>query len=103
MQESEDRLRRLALWGMAAAGMSAAALAYAMHVEPTWLEVRRRELVLPRLPSDLEGLRIAHLSDFHLSRIVTRDYLGACVATALAERPDLVLLTGDFVTRRPRH
>ena len=30
------------------------------------------------------------------------EYLAACVAAAMRERPDLVLLTGDFVTRKPR-
>jgi predicted MPP superfamily phosphohydrolase len=102
MQESDERLMRLARWGLAVAGVSAAALAYATRVEPTWLEVTRRDLLLPRLPAGLEGLRIAHLSDFHLSRIVAPDYLAACVAAAMAERPDLVLLTGDFLTRKPR-
>lgn len=96
-------MRRLARWGLAAAGVGAATLAYATQIEPTWLEVRRRELRLRRLPPALDGLRIAHLSDFHLSRIVTRDYLAACVAAAMTERPDLVLLTGDFVTRQRRY
>src|SRR5436305_5451719 len=99
MQESKDRLRR---WGLAAAGLGAAALAYATLVEPTWLDIARREVALPRLPPALDGLRIAHLTDFHVSRIVRRDYLAACVAAAMAEQPDLVLLTGDFVTRKPR-
>lgn len=83
--------------------LGAAALAYATQVEPTWLEVKRRELALPRLPPALDGLRIAHLSDFHLSRIVARDYLARCVAAAMAAQPDLVLLTGDFITRKPRY
>src|SRR5689334_14119326 len=81
----------------------AAALAYATQVEPTWLEVKRRELALPRLPPALEGLRIAHMSDFHLSRLVSPDYLVACVAAAMAQQPDLVLLTGDFVTHKSRY
>jgi uncharacterized protein len=81
----------------------AAALAYATQVEPTWLEVKRRELALPRLPPALEGLRIAHMSDFHLSRLVSPDYLAACVAAAMAQQPDLVLLTGDFVTHKSRY
>jgi predicted MPP superfamily phosphohydrolase len=102
MQETDERLRRLARWGLAAAGVSAAALAYATQVEPTWLDLHRRELFLPRLPAALEGLRIAQLTDFHMSRIVASDYLAACVAAAMAERPDLVLLTGDYVTRKPR-
>ena len=85
MQETDDRLRRLARWGLAAAGVSAAALAYATQIEPTWLDLHRRDLVLPRLPAGLEGLRIAHLTDFHLSRIVPPDYLAACVAAAMRQ------------------
>ena len=90
--------RRWARW----IGRSWARVHYGYSVEPTWLDLHRRDLVLPRLPAGLEGLRIAHLSDFHLSHIVAPEYLAACVATAMAERPDLVLLTGDFVTRKPR-
>jgi predicted MPP superfamily phosphohydrolase len=100
LPEPSTHVLRLAA-GVLLAG--AAALAYATKVEPTWLAVTRRELTLPRLPTALDGLRVAHLSDFHLSRIVSRDYLAACVATAMAKRPDLILLTGDFVTRRPRY
>jgi predicted MPP superfamily phosphohydrolase len=103
MQEGDERLRRLARWGLAAAGVGAAALAYATRVESTWLEVTRRELALPRLPAALDGLRIAHLSDFHRSQIVSRHYLAACVAAAMTERPDVILLTGDFVTRKARY
>jgi len=103
MQESDERRRRLARWGLGALGVSAAALAYATQLEPTWLEVKRRALALPRLPSALDGLRVAHMSDFHVSRIVGRDYLAACVAAAMAEQPDLVLLTGDYVTRQRRY
>jgi predicted MPP superfamily phosphohydrolase len=89
-----------------AAGMlllGAAAFVYATQVETTWLHVTRRELHLPCLPCGLDGLRVAHLSDFHRSRIVPHDYLAGCVATAMAERPDLILLTGDFVTKNRRY
>src|SRR5437899_2941913 len=100
MQIVDDRLRRLARWGLTAAGLGAATLAYASQVEATWLEVTRRELLLRRLPRALDGLRVAHLTDFHSSRLVSREYLDRCVATAMAERPDLILLTGDFVSSR---
>ncbi len=91
-------------WAVAsgAALLGAAAFAYATRIEATWLEVTRHDLVLPRLPRALDGVRVAHLSDFHLSRIVSPHYLAACVATAMAERPDLILLTGDFISRKPR-
>jgi uncharacterized protein len=103
MQEGKERWHRLARWGLAAMGVGALGLAYATRIEATWLEVTRQDLALPRLPLALDGLRVAHLTDFHLSQIVSLDYLTACVAAAMDERPDLVLLTGDFLTRCARY
>jgi predicted MPP superfamily phosphohydrolase len=64
--------------------------------------VRLRELSveLPGLPPDLAGLRVAHLSDLHLgipsrgTRAVRR-----AVDWVAARRPDLVVVTGDLVSR----
>jgi uncharacterized protein len=63
------------------------------------VRLRTLELELPGLPAELEGLRIAHLSDFHLGppsrgrRAVER-----AVDWAAARRPDLVAITGDLLT-----
>lgn len=89
----------------AAPAVAAAALgvsAYATLVEPRWLEVTTREITLPRLPHAWDGLRIAHLSDLHLSRIVSRAHVVRCVRAAMAAAPDLIVITGDFVTRSER-
>jgi predicted MPP superfamily phosphohydrolase len=64
--------------------------------------VRRRvlELPLPSLPPELDGLRIAHLSDLHLGvpsggrRAVER-----AVEWVRERAPDLVVVTGDLVAR----
>jgi predicted MPP superfamily phosphohydrolase len=64
------------------------------------VRLRVRELPLPGLPRELDGLRIAHLSDFHLGvpsrggRAVER-----AVAWVEARRPDLVCITGDLLSR----
>jgi uncharacterized protein len=56
---------------------------------------------LRRLPPELDGLRIAHLSDFHLglpsrgTRAVRR-----AVDWAAERQPDLTMITGDLVSRR---
>jgi predicted MPP superfamily phosphohydrolase len=83
--------------GLAAAGLALGA--YATLVEPTWLEVTATEIRLPSLPAAWDGVRIAHLSDLHLSRIVPAGYLARCVEATMRAAPDLVLITGDFVTR----
>ncbi len=64
------------------------------------MRLRERELPLPGLPPELEGLRIAHLSDFHLG-VPSRGALAVERAVAWVEqrRPDLVVVTGDLLSR----
>jgi uncharacterized protein len=59
------------------------------------------EVELEGLPQELDGLRIAHLSDLHLG-VPSRGTRAVEKAVAWIEerRPDLVCLTGDLVTRR---
>jgi predicted MPP superfamily phosphohydrolase len=68
--------------------------------EAGWVRLRVRELRVPGLPAELDGLRIAHLSDLHLGvpsrgvRAVRRAF------DWVAERqPDLVCVTGDLLSR----
>jgi predicted MPP superfamily phosphohydrolase len=68
--------------------------------EAGWVRLRTLEVSLPRLPAELDGIRIAHLSDFHLglpsrgSHAVER-----AVEWVRARKPDLVCVTGDLVSR----
>jgi uncharacterized protein len=58
------------------------------------------ELSLPTLPAQLSGLRIAHLSDFHLGIPSPGARAAERAAGWVAERrPDLVLVTGDLLAR----
>ncbi len=66
--------------------------------EAGWLRRRVVEVRVPGLPPALVGVRIAHLSDFHLGppsrgRVATE----RAVAWVEARRPDLVCITGDLV------
>jgi len=86
-------VRRAAL---AAAG--AAAAAWIGWWEPRRLVVERVTLDLPRWPADLDGLRAAVLTDLHGGvPYAGAEAIGRWVACTNAERPDLVLLAGDFV------
>ena len=69
--------------------------------EAGWLRKRVVEVELEGLPGELDGLRIAHLSDFHLG--VPSRGERACeqaVAWVADRRPDIVCVTGDLVSRR---
>jgi uncharacterized protein len=62
--------------------------------------LRVRELTLPGLPAELDGLRVAHLSDFHLGvpsrgvRAVER-----AIDWVAERKPDFVCVTGDLLSR----
>jgi uncharacterized protein len=76
----------------------AAGAAYALLHEPRSPRLERVTLRLPALPRALDGLRIGQISDLHLGMRFTAAnsrWAAECVA---GERPDLLALTGDFVS-----
>ena len=68
--------------------------------EAGWVRLRVLEVPVPGLPPELDGLRIAHLSDFHLG-VPSRGVNAArrAVAWVASRKPDLVCITGDLLTR----
>ena len=101
----EGRFQARSLWGAPGltflwilVALAVAALAYGWF-EAGWLRTRVREVPVEGLPAELDGLRIAHLSDFHLGppsrgqRAVAR-----AVAWTRERRPDLVCVTGDLLS-----
>lgn len=66
-----------------------------------WVEVDALRLELPRLPPEFHGYRVAHISDFHIGTWLTGDQLLEAVELVNRQEPDLVAITGDFVTYSP--
>src|SRR5438477_5473179 len=92
--------RRTVLKGLVATGVgavtgtSAYGFLYARHQ----LGVTRETIGVPRLPAALGGLRIGLLTDIHRSRWVSHEDVRDAVAMVMEERPDLIVLGGDYVT-----
>jgi hypothetical protein len=61
------------------------------------IQVERVPIKLKSLPEDFRGFKIAQLSDLHSSPLVDKAHLDHAVDLALAEKPDLIALTGDFI------
>jgi predicted MPP superfamily phosphohydrolase len=91
--------RRWAHW----LGRSLAHVHYARHVEPTWLEVNRRDVPIAGLPAAFDGFRLVQLSDLHCSSKVDPEFIDEAVDLAVAERADVVAVTGDFIHHGFRH
>jgi len=67
-------------------------------IEPHWLDVVRRDLPIKNLPSHWHGKLLAQLSDVHVGRQVSDSYLIRAFQRVAAIGPDIVAVTGDFVT-----
>lgn len=80
-------------------GGGALALADALWFEPTRPVVERVRVPLSSLPPEWEGLRIVQLSDFHHGPIVRLEEIERGVELANQLQPNLVVLTGDFVSQ----
>ncbi len=70
---------------------------YTTELEPKWLSLERLQIPIRRLHSALEGFRIVQLSDFHLFPFTNIELVREAVEAANELKPDLVLLTGDYV------
>jgi uncharacterized protein len=94
----QDRLltRRnfLRLGAVSAAGLAFYAGEIARHA----VEVLCLTIALPGLPDAFAGMRIAQISDIHFEEFTEASFLEAVVDKVNALAPDLVVLTGDFVS-----
>ena len=63
-----------------------------------WMEVVNIDMPIRNLPSKLRGKRIIQISDLHCSRTVSASYLKRCIDRINALEPDIVIMTGDYVT-----
>jgi len=71
---------------------------YGFAAERLNYQVRRVEIPLANLPDSLDGMKIAQLSDIHLSGYISRDDVRRAVDMANELSPDLSVVTGDFIT-----
>jgi hypothetical protein len=76
----------------------AAVVGYGAFVQRFQLGLREQDIHIPGLPPDLAGLRIAQLTDIHLSPFLSVRELQRAVDMANETRPDITLVTGDLIT-----
>ncbi|HWC27632.1 MAG TPA: metallophosphoesterase [Solirubrobacteraceae bacterium] len=89
--------RSVPVVALALAGAAVAAAVRALWLEPRSLRVTRHDLVLPRWPAPLDGLRLAAIADLHAGAPhVDLAKLDRVVAAVNREHPELVALLGDY-------
>jgi len=93
---SQQWTRRSILKTLAFGGVGTAL--YAGEVERHWIDVVHRDVFVNGLPEDFIGMKIAQLSDIHLNEFTEPFLLREAVDQINQLEPDMVLLTGDYVT-----
>ena len=71
--------------------------------EPFRLSIEHKPIYLRRLPREFEGFRIVQLSDVHHSPFTSVKQIERAVETANSLQPDLIALTGDYVSKERRY
>lgn len=79
-------------------GFAAAGFAYVTTVEATTIVTETHDFVLPRLGEAFDGLRVVQISDLHFRPYTGEKEIAAAVKAVNDSRPDVIVLTGDFVT-----
>ncbi len=69
--------------------------------DPAVFDVSHIPLTLPRLEAPFDGYRLVHISDIHIDTWLGLARLGQVVELVNAQCPDLIAITGDFVTAVP--
>jgi hypothetical protein len=93
-------LTRRSFLGLSAASVAGLGL-YAGEISRHELSIEQHTIQLARLPDAFRGMRIVQVSDFHYAEYTEAFFLREMVRRVNRLRPDMVVLTGDFVSFQP--
>lgn len=93
------RTRRKVLYSLAGASLLPVGIGlYTWRIEPHWVEFVHLNLKISNLPAELEDKTLIHISDLHIGPQVDSNYLINTLNTIHQLNPDILAITGDFVS-----
>ncbi|MBX3097581.1 MAG: metallophosphoesterase [Fimbriimonadaceae bacterium] len=95
-EPAAPRISRRAVLRTAALSALALPPAWTFFGESRLLEVVQQEVRIRDLPSGFDGYRIGQISDFHYPRNMPPEFARFAIGLLMAEKPDLIVMTGDF-------
>src|SRR4026207_224623 len=78
-------------------------VARAALTEPYMLTIEHERINLDRLPKPFDGFRVVQLSDVHHGPFSDREQIERAVDTANRLKPDIIALTGDYISKERRY
>ncbi|MDG2150502.1 MAG: metallophosphoesterase [Planctomycetota bacterium] len=73
--------------------------AYRHYLSHGGLELTEEDVPVANLPPGLDGLRVVQISDLHAGPFLDRKSLDGVLDLVRASRPDVLVITGDFITK----
>ena len=93
-----DLLKTSALIAISGGLIGLGGLNYATRIEPGRIEISQVSLQLPRLHPVFHGYRIVQISDIHMNRWMNRARLTSLAEMVNRLSPNLIVITGDFIS-----
>ncbi|MDQ3007456.1 MAG: metallophosphoesterase [Chloroflexota bacterium] len=92
-----DFLKLLKAGAINLAALALGGLGYTLLVGPGQVIIETVHLKLPRLSRAFSGLRLVQISDIHMGSWMNLERFQKVVNLVLAQKPDLLVITGDFL------
>ena len=92
-------LKSVTFVGIGSAVSGGSAFQYGHYIEPRWFEIKQIIVKLTNLPEAFKGVKIALISDFHADELITPKEIAKVVRLINSLKPNLVAITGDYVTQ----
>jgi len=86
--------------GFLIAAIPFASMIYGMLRGPNRYDVRRLKISSSGIPGGFHGMKILQISDLHVGSFLSAEPLERAIELIHAEKPDLILFTGDLVNDR---
>lgn len=94
-----SRRKFLKYTGLVAGAAAAGTALEAFVIEPHWFKVTRPSIAVANLPAAWQGVRIAQITDIHIGRNSTLAHAREIVDMCNDLQPDIIALTGDYVSQ----
>lgn len=96
---SRRRFLKMAVGGTLVIGGAGIGVSfYTTRIEPSWLSITRLTMPIPNLPPAFKGFTIAQISDLHFGDAMTPERMGMFAQQVNDLNPDVIAVTGDFVS-----
>jgi uncharacterized protein len=94
------RRRIINMAGNLAIAAPVALVGHGALIQRTKFGVRELEVAIAGLPDDLDGLRLLHVSDIHLSPFLSVSELERVIDACRELNPNIALVTGDLISTK---